>query len=190
MLLPIYFSGTNHKSITLGWLERIREKRKKDNTFFAKVCKEAHDLYFATAGKGKASLTGNGSAAHSDLEIEERIGIMSDDDSDDLNEGTSNARDAASMQVAVNGCDGNGGSGNDGDDDAEDNGDGGSGDYSDGGSGDYGDHASDGGSEEEEEGDNEDEDSLSGATAKNSENESDNEDIYVTEEENGNDEAE
>ena len=87
------FSGTNYKSITLGWLERIREKRKKDNTFFAKVCKEAFNIYSATAGKSKLSATGSGSAdkQHSDLEIEERVGVMSDDsDSDDLDKGTSN----------------------------------------------------------------------------------------------------
>ena len=84
------FSGTNYKSITLGWLERIREKRKKDNTFFAKVCTEARNLYFAT---GKSKLPASGSASkHSDCEIEERVGVMSDDDSD---EGTSNINIAA-----------------------------------------------------------------------------------------------
>jgi len=81
------FSGTNYKSITLGWLERIREKRKKDNTYFAKVCKEAYNLYLAT-GKGKSPATGSGSAdKHSDLEIEERVGVMSDSDDSDLDEG-------------------------------------------------------------------------------------------------------
>ena len=89
------FSGTNYKSITLGWLERIREKRKRDTTFFAKVCKEAHNIHFAAAGKGKLS----GSADnHSDLEIEERAGVMSDA-SDDLDEGTSNT--AKGMPLAV-----------------------------------------------------------------------------------------
>ena len=83
------FSGTNYKSITLGWLERIREKRKKDNTFFAKVCKEAFNIYSATAGKSKLSATSGSADKHSDLEIEERVGVMSDD-SDDLDEGTSN----------------------------------------------------------------------------------------------------
>jgi hypothetical protein len=72
------FSGTNYKSITLGWLERIREKRKKDNTFFAKVCTEAQNISVA-AGKSKVPAD-----QHSDCEIEERVGVMSDDDSDDL----------------------------------------------------------------------------------------------------------
>jgi hypothetical protein len=114
------FSGTNYKSITRGWLERIREKRKKDNNFFAKVCKEARNLYFAAAGKGK-SVTGSGSAEHSDVEIEERAGVMSDD-SDDPDEGTSNIvkrmwdpasrdamQDAANDGGAIDGANGNNG---------------------------------------------------------------------------------
>ena len=72
-----------------GWSAYGRSV-KRTILFFEKVCKEAFNIYSATAGKSKLSATGSGSAdKHSDLEIEERVGIMSDD-SDDLDEGTSN----------------------------------------------------------------------------------------------------
>ncbi|KAF8799970.1 hypothetical protein BYT27DRAFT_7217329 [Phlegmacium glaucopus] len=68
------FSGTNYRSSTLGWLECIREKRKKDANFFAKVCKQACEFYHLT-GKNKLSA----SHQYSDCEIEEHAGVMSDD---------------------------------------------------------------------------------------------------------------
>ncbi|KAF8805127.1 hypothetical protein BYT27DRAFT_7213102 [Phlegmacium glaucopus] len=68
------FSSTNYRSSTLGWLERIREKHKKDANFFAKVCEQACELCHLT-GKNKLSV----SHQYSDCEIEERAGVMSDD---------------------------------------------------------------------------------------------------------------
>ena len=173
------FSGTNYKSITLGWLERIREKRKKDNTFFAKVCKEARDIYFAMAGKGKAGASGSADK-NSDVEIEERIGVMSDADSDDLNEGIS-------MQVAAN----DGGNGNNGDDGGANDGDSGNNSddegarpLSDGGNGNNSDDEGNENNGDDE--DSDDEDCDAGDVAKDNEADYDSEGFYGSATENGN----
>lgn len=55
--------------------------------FFAKVCKEACDHYGSTTGKGKVPARGSADK-HSDCEINERVGVMSDSDSDDSDGGT------------------------------------------------------------------------------------------------------
>jgi hypothetical protein len=80
------FSGTNYRSSTLGWLEHIREKRKKDNDFFTKVCEQARELCHLN-GKNKPLAGGQ----YSDCEIEERAGVMSDE-SDGDEEYTTTAR--------------------------------------------------------------------------------------------------